>query len=199
MNEQEIEKKVVSETVAIALGIICIILAISLVGAIAEYTSIQSSNTINGFKTVRFYKASVANWTTINPNSPIGTDEVDFTWKPNNPSNNGIIYVATYFQYATWKTVGGFSLSVTVGNITVLPWGGEAYSVVGSPNTYGYSLIGTPSQYCWSELYVLRSDIPWNATLLSNQNNYTIRFTYGECDIKNLNVLLEVVDGAQSS
>ena len=34
------EKKVVSRNIAIALGIICIILAVSLVGAIADYTSI---------------------------------------------------------------------------------------------------------------------------------------------------------------
>jgi uncharacterized coiled-coil protein SlyX len=42
------EKKVVGRTVAIALGIICIILAVGLVGAIANYTSIISGkdNTI---------------------------------------------------------------------------------------------------------------------------------------------------------
>ena len=36
------EKKVVSRNVAIALGIICIILAVALVGAVANYTSIMS-------------------------------------------------------------------------------------------------------------------------------------------------------------
>jgi uncharacterized phage infection (PIP) family protein YhgE len=42
------EKKVVSKTVAIALGIICIILAVALVGTVADYTSIISGkdNTI---------------------------------------------------------------------------------------------------------------------------------------------------------
>jgi cell division protein FtsL len=42
------EKKVVSRTVAIALGIICIVLAVGLVGAVANYTSIISGkdNTI---------------------------------------------------------------------------------------------------------------------------------------------------------
>ena len=40
MTEQKPEKKVVSRTVAIALGIICIILVVSLVGAIADYTLI---------------------------------------------------------------------------------------------------------------------------------------------------------------
>jgi hypothetical protein len=43
MTEQKSEKKVVSRTVAIALGIICIVLAVSLVGAIADYTSMINS------------------------------------------------------------------------------------------------------------------------------------------------------------
>jgi len=47
MSEQKPEKKVVSRTVAIALGIICIVLAVSLVGAIADYTSIIGNNTIS--------------------------------------------------------------------------------------------------------------------------------------------------------
>jgi uncharacterized coiled-coil protein SlyX len=47
MSEKQ-EKKVVGRTVAIALGIICIILAVGLVGAVANYTSIISGkdNTI---------------------------------------------------------------------------------------------------------------------------------------------------------
>jgi hypothetical protein len=40
MNEQKPEKKVVSRTVAIALGLICIILVVGLIGVIADYTSI---------------------------------------------------------------------------------------------------------------------------------------------------------------
>lgn len=40
MVEKPIEKKVISRTVAIALGIICIVLAVGLVGAIADYTLI---------------------------------------------------------------------------------------------------------------------------------------------------------------
>ena len=44
MSEQKPEKKVVGRTVAIALGIICIILAVGLVGAVADYTSIISGN-----------------------------------------------------------------------------------------------------------------------------------------------------------
>jgi hypothetical protein len=49
MIEQEPERKVVSRTVAIALGIICIVLVVSLVGAIAGYTSMinDKDNTIN--------------------------------------------------------------------------------------------------------------------------------------------------------
>ena len=43
MTEQKPEKKVVSRTVAIALGIICIVLAVSLVGTIAEITSLNST------------------------------------------------------------------------------------------------------------------------------------------------------------
>jgi chaperonin cofactor prefoldin len=48
MSEQKPERKVVGRTVAIVLGIICIILAVGLVGAIADYTSIISGkdNTI---------------------------------------------------------------------------------------------------------------------------------------------------------
>ena len=48
MNAQMSEKKVVGRNVAIASGIICILLAVSLVGAIANYTSIISAkdNTI---------------------------------------------------------------------------------------------------------------------------------------------------------
>jgi hypothetical protein len=40
MSEQKPERKVVGRTVAIALGAICIILAVCLVGAVADYTSI---------------------------------------------------------------------------------------------------------------------------------------------------------------
>jgi hypothetical protein len=40
MTEKVIEKKVIGRNVAIALGIICIVLAVGLVGAIANYTSI---------------------------------------------------------------------------------------------------------------------------------------------------------------
>jgi hypothetical protein len=49
MNEQKSEKKVVGRTVAIALGIICIVLAVGLVGAIADYRSIigNKDNTIS--------------------------------------------------------------------------------------------------------------------------------------------------------
>lgn len=39
------EKKVVGRNVAIALGIICIILVVGLVGAVANYTSIISEKT----------------------------------------------------------------------------------------------------------------------------------------------------------
>jgi Trk-type K+ transport system membrane component len=48
MSEQKPKKKVVSRTVAIALGIICIILVVGLVGAIADYRSIlnRKDNTI---------------------------------------------------------------------------------------------------------------------------------------------------------
>lgn len=42
MNAQKPEKKVVGRTVAIGLGIICIVLVVILVGAIADYTSIIS-------------------------------------------------------------------------------------------------------------------------------------------------------------
>jgi predicted PurR-regulated permease PerM len=42
MSEQKPEKQVVGRTLAIALGIICIILAVGLVGAVAYYTSIIS-------------------------------------------------------------------------------------------------------------------------------------------------------------
>jgi predicted PurR-regulated permease PerM len=45
MSEQRQEKKVVSRTVAIALGIICIVLAVILVGAIMNYTSMVSDLT----------------------------------------------------------------------------------------------------------------------------------------------------------
>jgi hypothetical protein len=47
MSEKQ-EKKIASRTTVIALGVICIILAVSLVGAIADYTSIVSGkdNTI---------------------------------------------------------------------------------------------------------------------------------------------------------
>jgi predicted PurR-regulated permease PerM len=41
MSEKQ-EKKVVGRTVAIALGIICMVLAVGLVGAVANYTSIIS-------------------------------------------------------------------------------------------------------------------------------------------------------------
>jgi hypothetical protein len=49
MSEQKPERKVVGRTVAIALGIIAIILAVGLVGAIANYTSIINgkNNTIS--------------------------------------------------------------------------------------------------------------------------------------------------------
>jgi hypothetical protein len=40
MSEQKPERKVVGRTIAISLGIICIILAVGLVGAVADYTSI---------------------------------------------------------------------------------------------------------------------------------------------------------------
>jgi hypothetical protein len=49
MSEQKSEKKVVSRTVAIALGIITIVLAVGLVGAMADYTSMINGkdNTIS--------------------------------------------------------------------------------------------------------------------------------------------------------
>jgi hypothetical protein len=48
MTEQKPEKKVVSRTIAIALGIICIILIVGLLGVVANYTSIinDKDNTI---------------------------------------------------------------------------------------------------------------------------------------------------------
>jgi TolA-binding protein len=49
MSEQKPEKKVVSRTMAIAIGIICIVLAVSLVGSIADYNNIinDKNNTIS--------------------------------------------------------------------------------------------------------------------------------------------------------
>jgi cell division protein FtsL len=49
MGEQKPEKKVVGRTVAISLGIMCIVLTVGLVGAIANYTSMinDKNNTIS--------------------------------------------------------------------------------------------------------------------------------------------------------
>ena len=83
------EKKVVGRNIAIALGIICIVLALGLVGAIANYTSIISGKD----DTITYYESQIATL-----NSQINSlqseleslkaaqlHEVNFNWEWNEP------------------------------------------------------------------------------------------------------------------
>jgi hypothetical protein len=183
MSKQKPEKKVVSRNVAITLGIICIILAISLVGAVVEYTSLQSSSTTNGLKTIRFYHSA-----------EITGNEINFTWKPTDPTNNAIIYVATYFQYSTPNQTTPLSFELVMNGEAVFSDAVQS---------------STPNQYFWSRVYGLATDIQSFLKNIPNQSNYTIQFRFGiytfytstplPVHVKNLNIILLVVDGPQSS
>jgi hypothetical protein len=73
MSEPKVEKKVVSRTLAIALGIVCIVLAVGLVGAVVDYTSIindknstisSQANTISSqASTISGYQSQVSDLT----------------------------------------------------------------------------------------------------------------------------------------
>jgi hypothetical protein len=73
MSEQKPEKKVVSRTMAISLGIICIILMVGLVGAIVEISSLNSKvNDLNSIVNCSKQETWFSNETlTINPNENV--------------------------------------------------------------------------------------------------------------------------------
>lgn len=181
MSEQKPEKKVVARSVAVALGIICIILSVGLVGAIVNYTSLQSvSRSTNGLKTVRLYEPSEMMTNT--------SKRIVLTWKPSDPTNNAIIYATTYFQYAT-SDGAQLGCSLVIGTMET-----------GLNTVTGGSCAGD-SHYRWSKVFVLSSTF----TYMANQGNYTFGFsfspmTYGlPVYVKNLNIVLEVIDGPPPS
>jgi hypothetical protein len=133
-------------------------------------------------KTIRFYHAEEV--------SNLGLERyVDFIWKPNDASNNAILDVAIYFQYYTPNnTYLHFSLNID-----------------GIPSTSRSHLGADP--YGWLQVH---AD---NEAVISNPNlvNHTIAFTFGNdaapdelggtlpVYVKDLNIILEVIDGLQPS
>ncbi|HML01771.1 MAG TPA: hypothetical protein VK487_00190 [Candidatus Bathyarchaeia archaeon] len=113
MTEQKPEKKVVGRTIAIALGIICLVLVIGLVGAIADYTSMVSSrdNTISSQNshiatnnnTISSLNSQVLNLTEIvNVQQNEGWFAYEDVTQPANSSTN-LTFLANYTGYvAVW-------------------------------------------------------------------------------------------------
>ena len=119
MSEQKPEKKVVSRTVAIALGIICIILAVGLMGAIADYTSIISGKD-NTITTITNQENQLSTWLSgnvtaynnyVSSHSHTNADYQNLQTQKTNLTN-----IVNLSDSATW--VNDQTVSQTVGSYT---------------------------------------------------------------------------------
>jgi hypothetical protein len=141
MSEPKVERKVVSRTVAISLGIICIVLVIGLVGAIAEYTSMinDKDNTISSQASqISSYQNQVSDL----------TGKLDLSqntvWINDQPINQG----ASGYTYWTFSaTYAGYVVVNVISSTTSNAYAEVIYSSNGvnydSSVTVGYS--GTAS------------------------------------------------------
>ena len=136
---------------------------------------------VDQVKTIRFYEPSERMTTQSQY-----VDVVTFIWTPSNNTNNAILRIACYFLYRTEP--GNEMLFRIVVN-------DEVFGIQGwleSP-TYRQSII-------YSDMYLIAG-----LKMFPNQNNYTIKFQltsfYSEAYVyaKNINIILEVVDGLPAS
>jgi hypothetical protein len=127
MSEQKPEKKVVSRTVAIALGIICIVLAVVLIGAIMNYTaiisgkdnsitSITSQNNqlqtwLNGNKTDRNIVNLVDSVVWLNQTSPIQVLAGSTTWEESGCC--GPRTIAPYAGYLNCTLISPYAYNIS--------------------------------------------------------------------------------------
>jgi hypothetical protein len=125
-------------------------------------------------KTVRFY---TPNETTTNVNE--WKDVVVFTWIPHNTTDNAILRLCFYFQF----NGGSGVLGLSVNDVLIR----EVYFL-------------SKASYQWSKVLEIAENGYWNN--LPNQNAYAIRFQmrctdtpYNPAFVKDVNVLLEVMDG----
>jgi hypothetical protein len=163
----------------IVVAVILLIAGTNLATFFVISPSLQSSDTINRVKAVRFYgQAEVvanASWNVI-----------EFLWKPKDPSNNAILDAVTYFQI---NSTVFFFLSID----------GIKFIQDRFAETKIYL------QYQWSDVYVRTAGI--NATISTpNLEHHIIQFGFlspvsphSPVYVKDLNIILEVVDGLPPS
>jgi opacity protein-like surface antigen len=127
---------------------------------------------------VRFY----------NPNETMVNSEdykvaSTFLWIPKNATNNAVLAVHCYFKFRSSPTSYNIGWNLKVN---------ESYAFTGS------SVSGDTA---YKQTTIFTTD-PQSFTLMPNQNAYTITFAFaspsaiaGELYVKDINVLLEVIDG----
>jgi hypothetical protein len=141
----------------------------------------QSPATTNGVKTLRFYKAEEMSIDYANEKT------VSFTWKPDDASNNAILDAAVYFQYYT-------------PNSTMIDFG---LTIDGQTSMHNEHL--TAGSYMWAGVHVSTERV----ISIPNLENHTIKaFFFNNAFagvatipayVKNINIILEVIDGLQPS
>jgi len=134
-------------------------------------------------KWIRFYEP---NETIIPPPSVEFTDAAVFVWTPSNSTNNAILSIRCYFKYRSEPSSGGLRYRI----------------VINGENTITYAWLHTVN-YKWAPMVL---DWDWGGgnrvMLLPNQSNYTITFQ-SACEttgyVKDINILIEVMDGLPAS
>jgi len=131
-------------------------------------------------KRIRFHESKA----TVNNNSVEFKTAARFVWAPNDTTNNAILSTRCYFQYRC--TGKGFKFRMVI-NEEVSSW---------------VIVASTSINYIWSHVYK-DNDFGFNEEVKTfpNQRNYTIKFQFeplsssGTVCVKDINVLLEVLDG----
>jgi hypothetical protein len=164
MSEQKIERKVVGRTVAIALGIVCIILAASLVGVIVNYTSIISDRE----KTISSQNSQVANL----------QSQVSDLNNTLNLSKSKILYRETipfygYSWHFSTSNAGYISVNVQSSSGKYVQVSYVAYGV----EYYNSITVGTNGTAIFPVLPA-EIGVGVNNTNLSNETTATVTITY---------------------
>lgn len=134
----------------------------------------------DSMKTIRYFT----------PNETMN-DKVDykdaavFVWNPRNATNNAIMSGSVYFQYNTTWT-HGCTMKVLINDVTVANFGIYKYNT-------GYEQ---------SQMWVLTT----TNSIMPNQSSYTVKFQISadlpignQSYVKDINILLEVMDGLPPS
>jgi cell division protein FtsL len=169
MSEQKPEKKVVSRTVAIAIGIIAIVLAIGLIGAMAYYTLVVSNR--DGTIISRNNQIASLNFQIENQNSTISSLNTELSGFQDEVNNIHILSTEN-------ATVGTENSTVWVDNKTEYVGEGNFPEYASSS---GYVLVLVSSNNNSTYVRLINFPYPFSmeqVTIITTGYNRTIQVSY---------------------